>query len=137
MAAEPRIRDEDVGRSTPTGMNRGGSDARTERRRHPRFELGLPVTLNVIGRPRRFVVELVELSMAGARFRGGEELRVNDRAAFEFMIPADHHCRATGRCVRARERGEFALSLDSVNAAYLAFVRDLAGDGDLHAARHP
>jgi PilZ domain len=118
-------------------MNRGGNDARTERRRHPRFELGLPVTLNVLGRGRRFVVELVELSLAGARFRGGEELRVNDRAAFEFVIPADRHCRATGRCVRTRERGEFALSLDTVNPAYVAFVDDLAGEGEPHAAHHP
>lgn len=111
-------------------MHRASSDASGERRRHPRFELGLPVTLNVAGRVQPIVVELVDLSPVGGRFRALTEgtPRLNDRAAFQFVIPGQRHCSASGRCVRVRGRGEFALVFEAVNPAFLAFVKNLASE---------
>jgi hypothetical protein len=104
------------------------SKAKREHRRYPRFLLGLPVKLRVAGRAEALTVELLDLSARGGRFRAmGDEVQLDDRAAFGFVIPGQRHCVASGRCVRVRGSGEFALSFDRSNEAFRGFVANLAG----------
>ena len=122
------------------------SAAHKEHRRHPRFALGLPVKLTVLGRANSMIVELMDLSATGGRFRAPPEeegvpdkandeigvqesvkVNVNDRAAFGFVIPGQRHCVASGRVVRVRGAGEFALSLDRANEAFHGFLGVLSG----------
>ena len=109
------------------------SVARKEHRRHPRFPLGLPVRLTVAGRGEFIIVELMDLSATGGRFRVAPEVvsvddvSVNDRAAFGFVIPGQRHCVASGRVVRVRDAGEFALSLERANEAFRGFFGVLSG----------
>jgi hypothetical protein len=99
-----------------------------EHRRHPRFALGLPVKLRLAGRAESITVELMDLSEAGGCFRAtGDEVHVDDRAAFGFVIPGQRHCVASGRCVRVRASGEFALYFDRANEAFRGFVANLSG----------
>jgi hypothetical protein len=104
------------------------NDAQREHRRHPRFMLGLPVKLTIAGRAEPLLAELVDISEAGGCFRAatGEEVHLDDHAAFGFVLPGARHCQASGRCVRVRGKGEFALFLDSVNDAFLGFLKLLS-----------
>lgn len=85
------------------------------------------------------IVELTDISLVGARFRAITDgtPRLNDRAAFHFVIPGQRHCSASGRCVRIRGRGEFALAFEAVNPAFLAFVKSLAADPESDSTAHP
>lgn len=106
------------------------NQADEELRRYPRFAVGLPVRLAIAGRADPITVELVDLSEAGGRFRAladADEVRLDDRAAFGFVIPGQQHCVARGRCVRVPGAGEFALVLDRANDAFRGFLRSLAG----------
>jgi hypothetical protein len=101
--------------------------AHDERRRHLRFPLGLPVEIHVDGESEPVVVELVDIAEQGVRFRsvaGG--LRLDQRAAFGFVIPGQQACVANGRVVRIEAGGVFVLSLDRSNAAFRGFVGSLA-----------
>lgn len=103
------------------------SDAPRDHRRHPRFALGLPVKLTIVGRDEPMLAELVDVSEAGGCFRGlGDPLRLDEQAAFGFVLPGARHCKASGHCVRVRGSGEFALFLDSVNDAFLGFLKLLS-----------
>ena len=109
-------------------MERETNTGDEELRRHPRFVVGLPVRLAVVGRAEPITVELVDLSEAGGRFRAlVDEVRVDDRAAFGFVIPGQRHCVARGRCVRVPGAGEFALALDRGNDAFHGFLKSLTG----------
>ena len=49
-----------------------------DRRRHARFPLGLPVGVQIAGRPEPITVELLDLSATGGRFRSlGDRVRVD------------------------------------------------------------
>jgi PilZ domain len=102
-------------------------DAQRDLRRHPRFPLGLPVKVTLAGRAEPLLAELVDVSEAGGCFRVvGEGIHLDDHAAFGFVLPGARHCKASGRCVRVRGTGEFALLLDCVNDAFLGFVKLLS-----------
>lgn len=105
------------------------TDSRTDRRRHARFPLGLPVGLNVAGRRTPLMVELLDVSESGARFQTmGHEVRVADRATFGFVVPDRPSCRAEGLVVRADASGQFVLAFDDTNDAFVGFIRLLEAE---------
>ena len=97
------------------------------RRRHPRFPLGLPVTLYIAGRTHPITVEVVDLSAGGVRLRVLEgTLRVGERASLHFVLPGRHACTADGRISRAERRGELVLGIEKANDAFRAFLASLS-----------
>ena len=112
------------------GRSGGGARREKDRRRHARFPLGLPVGVQLAGRPGPITVELLDLSATGGRFRcpaPGEKVRVNDTATVSFVMQDQRRCFAEGQVVRADASGEFALRLAAANDAFVAFVKQLAG----------
>ncbi len=98
-----------------------------DRRRHARFPLGLPVGVQIAGRPGPITVELLDLSATGGRFRClGDRVRVDETATVVFVLDDQRRCQAVGRVVRSEASGEFALRLKNSNDAFAAFVRRLA-----------
>jgi hypothetical protein len=98
-----------------------------DRRRHARFPLGLPVGVQIAGRPGPITVELLDLSATGGRFRClGDRVRVDETATVVFVLEDQRRCQAVGRVVRSDASGEFALRLKNANDAFAAFVRCLA-----------
>jgi hypothetical protein len=98
-----------------------------ERRRSPRFRLALPVNVHVAWRSVPVTVELVDIGREGARFRSPSgALRLDQEAAFGFVIPGQHVCVANGRVVRLGEAGEFVLSVERANDAFHGFLVSLA-----------
>jgi hypothetical protein len=99
-----------------------------ERRKRPRFPLGLPVRVHLAGKSEPITAEVVDLSARGGRFRCIDEIvQVNQTASFAFVLADQKHCVATGRVVRANDNGEFAVKLSNANRAYLGFVGGLVG----------
>jgi hypothetical protein len=98
-----------------------------DRRRHARFPLGLPVGVQLAGRPGPITVELLDLSVTGGRFRClGDRVRIDETATVVFVLEDQRRCQAVGRVVRSDASGEFALRLKSANDAFVSFVRRLA-----------
>ena len=98
-----------------------------DRRRYARFPLGLPVCVQIAGRPGPITVELLDLSATGGRFRClADRVRVDEIATVAFFLDDQRRCQAEGSVVRSDASGEFALRLKKANAAFVAFVRRLA-----------
>ena len=105
------------------------TDSPTDRRRHARFQLGLPVGVRLAGRRTPIMVELLDVSESGARFRAaGADVRVAERAAFGFVVPERPSCQAQGLVVRADRSGQFVLALDDTNDEFVGFIRHLAAE---------
>jgi hypothetical protein len=109
------------------------TDSPIDRRRHARFQLGLPVGVRLAGRRTPIMVELLDVSESGARFRAaGADVRVAERAAFGFVVPERPSCQAQGLVVRADRSGQFAgqfvLALDDTNDEFVGFIRHLAAE---------
>ncbi len=99
----------------------------TERRRSPRFRLALPVNVHVAWRSVPVTVELVDIGREGARFKSPSgAMRLDQEAAFGFVIPGQHVCVANGRVVRLGDAGEFVLSVERANDAFHGFLVSLA-----------
>ena len=132
-SALPKIGKFDMGKSSigtivPAGPLRAVPPAGKDRRRHARFPLGLPVGVQLGGRPGPITVELLDLSVTGGRFRcPGEKVRVDETATVSFVMHDQQRCFAEGQVVRSDASGEFALRLAAANAAFVAFVSQLAG----------
>jgi hypothetical protein len=131
------------------GMEASGEN---ERRRTPRFRLALPVNVHVAWRNAPVTVQLIDIGRDGARFRfisepskgseppamgfgGGPAsaprastgpMRLEQEAAFGFVIPGQHVCVANGRVVRVGDDGEFVLSVDRANDAFHGYLVSLA-----------
>ena len=104
-------------------------DSPTDRRRHARFQLGLPVGVRLAGRLTPIMVELLDVSESGARFRAaGADVQVAERAAFGFVVPERPSCQAQGLVVRADRSGQFVLALDNTNDEFVGFIRHLAAE---------
>lgn len=98
-----------------------------DRRRHTRFPLGLPVGVQIAGRPELITVELLDLSATGGRFRSlGDRVRVDETATVAFLLEDQRRCMAEGCVVRSDASGEFAVRLKKGNEAFAAFIRRLA-----------
>jgi hypothetical protein len=101
----------------------GPAKKQKERRQHSRFPLGLPVRLKLAGGKEAITVELMDISAGGGRFRfGSTDVRLHQGAAFAFIVPEQRRCVARGKVVRVEGPGQFAISLDHANDAFLRFV---------------
>jgi len=111
-------------------LQRASGEMRAEdRRRHVRVPVGLPVQIRIGGDDGAAItVELVDLAEGGVRFRFLEagEARLEQRAAFTFLLPGQESCSAEGRVVRVHAGGEFIVVLDRSNASFRDFVGSLA-----------
>jgi len=86
------------------------------------------VEMRLNGRAEPVTVELMDVSAGGGRFRfPGADVRVDQLATFGFVVPDQRRCFARGRVVRVDALGQFAVSLDQANEAFLAFLGLLAG----------
>jgi PilZ domain len=102
-------------------------EARSDRRRFQRYRLGLPVNVHVAWRNDPVTVQMVDIGAEGVRFRSGSgALRLDQEAAFGFVIPGRHVCVANGRVLRVGGDGEFVLSVERANAAFHGFLVSLA-----------
>jgi len=99
----------------------------TEKRRHPRFFLGLPVRVHLAGEPAPTTIELADISAGGGYFRT-TDLRpsLEQRAAFGFVAGERSVCAALGHVVRVDAQG-FALALETSNSAFRDFVTGISG----------
>jgi hypothetical protein len=119
--AAPEIDELQIRKAGPAGS------AGKDRRRHARFPLGLPVGVQIAGRPRPMTVELLDLSKTGGRFRCiGDRVRVDEVATVAFVLDDQRRCQAEGHVVRSDASGEFAIRLKRANAAFAAFLNQLA-----------
>ena len=101
----------------------GPAKRQKERRKHSRFPMGLPVRLKLAGGKEALTVELMDISAGGGRFRfGATDVRLHQGAAFAFIVPEQRRCVARGKVVRVEGPGQFAISLDHANDAFLRFV---------------
>jgi hypothetical protein len=106
-----------------------GRGAEQNRRRHARFPLGLPVRLQVVGRPEPLIVEIVDVSAGGVRLRSlGDEVRPKERATLRFLLPDQRACAAEGHVLRVERGGTFVLQLEKANATFLKFLKSLAAE---------
>jgi len=110
-----------------TNANPGHGNRPSERRRHPRVPLGVPVRIHMAGQPRPKTIELVEVSGGGGSFRmTGTLPTLGQRVAFGFVTPDKSMCAACGRVVRI-QTGGFALQLERSSRSFRSFVQDISG----------
>jgi hypothetical protein len=100
----------------------------TNRRRHARVPVGLPVEVHVDDSPQTITVELIDIAAGGARLRplAASEVTVDRRATFGFILPGGGKAVAGGRVTRVQASGEFVLVLDRANPAFREFVKTLS-----------
>ncbi len=112
----------------------------TDRRRHRRFSVGVPVRLRMKGSAMSTMVELSDVSFHGCRMRtlshaGG--LGLNARVAFGFVLPNRNIALAKGHVVRRIEDAHgsgVGLVIDRANVAFYEFLITLAESETILAA---
>jgi hypothetical protein len=115
-----------------------------ERRRHPRYKLGLPVRLQKEGSIEATTIELADVSVRGCRlsafFSTDAAPAVDTRVALGFVLPNRRIALAKGRVVRHVDQargGGVGLKFEHANAAFYEFIIELseadAGIGRLMA----
>ncbi len=106
----------------------GDESPATNRRRHVRVPVGLPVEVHVDDSPQTVTVELIDIAIGGVRLRplATSDVALDRRATFGFFLPGGGKCVAGGRVTRVQPSGEFVLVLDRANPAFREFVRTLS-----------
>ncbi|MES1204772.1 MAG: PilZ domain-containing protein [Pseudomonadota bacterium] len=97
----------------------------SERRRHVRVPLGLPVRVHFAGRTAPLTVELADVSEGGCYFRGAAA-PATAKLAFGFVLPDRQVCVAAGKVLRVDDRG-FAATIDRANGTFTHFFLELSG----------
>jgi hypothetical protein len=97
----------------------------TERRRHTRTPLGLPVRVHFAGRTIPVTVELRDVSQGGCYFRGAAAPH-SAKLAFGFVLAENQICVAAGQVLRV-DRDGFAVVIDRSNDTFTDFVTGLSG----------
>ena len=113
-----------------------------DRRRHPRFSLGLPVRLRTEGSGLATTIELADVSVRGCRLSAFFEAAApanQTRVALGFVLPGRRIALAKGRVVRqyrdAAGNG-VGLVLDHANDAFYEFLSALS-EADAKIGRLP
>ena len=83
-----------------------------EHRQHPRFGLGLPVTLVFGERAESVASELQDISCGGCFFKSGAAVDVDRRISLVLAAASGKTCRASGRVVRTMAYRGFAVLFD-------------------------
>ena len=109
--------------------------AHSDRRRYPRFSLGLPVRLQTEGSREGPTIELADVSVHGCRLSAFLEIAAPanaTRVALGFVLPGQRIALAKGRVVR-QHRDAFGdgvgLAIEQANGAFYEFVQALS-EGD-------
>jgi hypothetical protein len=115
----------------PTGARAAATakreQAHTNRRRHPRIPVGLPVEVHLSGRDAPLTVELTDIAAGGVRFRApSNDVKLEQRATFMFIAEGRGACAAEGHIIRVDANGEFIVVLDKTSPDFRAFVSSLA-----------
>lgn len=97
----------------------------TDRRRHLRVPMGMPVRVHFAGQDTPATVELRDISHGGCYFRG-VTAPPYARLAFGFVLPERRVCVARGRVLRV-DGGGFAITIDSSNDVFRDFLNGLSG----------
>lgn len=99
-------------------------DSSPERRRHTRFQVGVPVTLTVNDRPGPVPAALTDISVGGCYFEAPREFKTGWQVSLTFLL--EHTlCGATGAIVRAADRRGFGVEFANANEAFGEFIRRL------------
>ncbi|HEX3695312.1 MAG TPA: PilZ domain-containing protein [Polyangia bacterium] len=112
----------------------------SDRRRHPRFKLGLPVRLQTEGSQEATTIELSDVSVRGCRLAAFMETAappIAARVAFGFVLPGKRIALAKGRVVRQIDDGPGAgvgLIIEHANVAFYEFMIALS-EGDAKIGR--
>ena len=105
---------------------------RADRRRHPRFSLGLPVRLTKEGSQEATTIELADVSVRGCRLSAFVETPApanETRVALGFVLPGKRIALAKGRVVRQYRDaggGGVGLAIEQANAAFYEFLSALS-----------
>jgi hypothetical protein len=96
----------------------------SERRRHTRTPVGLPVRVHFAGRELPVTAELGDLSQGGCYFRG-VAAPVDSKLAFGFVLPGRQVCVAGGQVLRV-DGGGFAVAINRANSAFFDFLASVS-----------
>src|SRR5438034_11346508 len=96
-----------------------------EQRQYPRIGLGLPVTLQLLGRGQ-VSAELQDISRGGCFFKSNETVPIDRRISVVLAANGGRTCQASGRVVRTVAYKGFAVLFDQDDTASLdELLRDL------------
>jgi hypothetical protein len=99
-----------------------------EQRQHPRFELGLPVTLLFGAKKTSVPGELRDISAGGCYFKSQIEVDIDRRVLLVLRDTSGHTCRAAGRVVRTLAYQGFAVLFDGAGSrAVESFIEGFGG----------
>jgi len=105
---------------------------RTERRRHRRFAVGVPVRLRTQGSTTSTMIELSDVSFRGCRLRALSSAgapQMDAQIAFGFVMPDRNIALAKGRVVRQIDEalgGGIGIRIDRANVTFYEFLMTLA-----------
>ena len=99
--------------------------AGTEQRQYPRIGLGLPVTLQLLGRGS-VAAELQDISRGGCFFKSAEHVPIDRRISVVLSANGGRTCQASGRVVRTVAYKGFAVLFDQDDGGAIDdFIREL------------
>ena len=99
--------------------------AEADKRQYPRIGLGLPVTLQLLGRGQ-FAAELQDISRGGCFFKSSESVPINRRISVVLSANGGKTCQASGRVVRTVAYKGFAVLFDQDDGGAIEdFIREL------------
>ena len=96
-----------------------------EQRQYPRIGLGLPVTLQLLGRGS-VAAELQDISRGGCFFKSTENVPIDRRISVVLSANSGKTCQASGRVIRTVAYKGFAVLFDQDDGgAVEEFIREL------------
>ena len=96
-----------------------------EQRQYPRIGLGLPVTLQLLGRGS-VAAELQDISRGGCFFKSTEPVPIDRRISVVLSANGGKTCQASGRVVRTVAYRGFAVLFDQDDGGAIEdFIREL------------
>lgn len=99
--------------------------AQEEQRQYPRLGLGVPVTLQFLGRGA-VNAELQDISRGGCFFKSPETVSLDCRISVVLSVSGGKSCQASGRVVRTVAYKGFAVLFDTDDGGAIEeFIRDL------------
>jgi hypothetical protein len=96
----------------PGRMGATGGGGGSEQRQHPRFGMGVPVTLVFSARGQSVAGELQDISGGGCFFKSTASVELDHRISLVLAGVSGKTCRASGRVVRTQAYRGFAVLFD-------------------------
>jgi hypothetical protein len=108
-------------------------NAALNRRRCPRFPVGLPVTVQMEGLGESLLAELADVSNTGCFLRGPDLAlysRLGEQLSFGFVLRAGESGVVRGRVVRRAPNEGLGLCIEEANETFDELLADLAHNGE-------